>query len=126
MMADANGRIEKVLCFVCNRTAVKGRVFCTECNVWAHIACALKKKCCKDAAPSNNPDIDDGNNFKGLNATINSAIVTDMRKVIGELIEENKKLRLEVEQLKLVKANNINQGFSVLNDETIINEERKM
>lgn len=50
------------------------------------------------------PDIEE-NAGKNLVETINSlsAMVSDMKKVIEELISENKKLRLEFEHMKTEK-----------------------
>ena len=41
-MADKQGE-SKVLCFVCNTPAVKGRIQCPNCDLYSHIGCERKK-----------------------------------------------------------------------------------
>lgn len=105
-MADDANHGEKVLCFVCNNAAVRKRVYCADCKVWSHFGCANKKKCCDSGSLPNTPDIVDENSVKILIATINnlSQTVSEMKKEIGELIEENKKLRNDIETLKTGKT----------------------
>jgi regulator of replication initiation timing len=64
---------------------------------------AMKKKCCDQGLVVATQDNEDANNSgRNLTETINSlsTVVTDMKKVIEDLIRENKKLRQEIESMK--------------------------
>ncbi|KAJ3660945.1 hypothetical protein Zmor_005371 [Zophobas morio] len=104
-MATANGREEKVLCFVCGNAAVKIRINCADCGVWSHIGCAGKKKCCPASGNPETPEIVDPITMKSLLSTISSLSdsVNDMKKVIADLVSENKKLRHEIDKLTTEK-----------------------
>jgi regulator of replication initiation timing len=63
----------------------------------------MKNKCCDQGLVVAIQDNEDANNSgRNLAETINSlsAVVTDMKKVIEELIRENKKFRQEIESMK--------------------------
>ncbi|KAJ3622466.1 hypothetical protein MTP99_002973 [Tenebrio molitor] len=63
----------------------------------------MKKKCCDQGLVVATQDNEDANNSgRNLTETINSlsTVVTDMKKVIEDLIRENKKLRQEIESMK--------------------------
>jgi regulator of replication initiation timing len=63
----------------------------------------MKNKCCDQGLVVAIQDNEDANNSgRNLAETINSlsAVVTDMKKVIEELIRENKKFRQEIEAMK--------------------------
>lgn len=127
-MADAGSQSENVLCFVCNKTAVKKRIYCTDCRVWSHISCADKKKCCVTSVSSVTPENIDENiiTIKNLAATLNmlSSTVAEIKDVMSELMNENKKLRKEIEELKAEKMeeNKIIKSGMLNRDEIYINE----
>ncbi|KAJ3650687.1 hypothetical protein Zmor_012762 [Zophobas morio] len=104
---------DKVFCFVCGNPAVKKRIYCSDCSVWSHLSCADKKKCCEQNVQTS--DNDTLPNQENLVQTINSlsAIVNDMKKVIEELVTENKKLREEIEHVKSGKQQTGESGPEV-------------
>ena len=91
---------DKVFCFVCNNPAVKKRIFCGDCGKWSHVSCGNKKKCCDESVNIPNSD-GEGNLVDTINSL--SMAVKDMKNVIEELVNENKKLRQEIEVMKAEK-----------------------
>ncbi|KAJ3650193.1 hypothetical protein Zmor_021895 [Zophobas morio] len=119
-MADANGGADKLLYWVCNNPLVRKKINCGDCGVWSRLSCAEKKKCCDSGSAAQTSDIEDVNSVKNLVATINSLtmMLADVRKVVGDLVEENKRLRQEIELLKDEKSH----GPCVLSDVKILEE----
>ncbi|WP_219823750.1 hypothetical protein, partial [Enterobacter cloacae complex sp. 2DZ2F20B] len=75
---------DRVLCYICNKNAVKQRQFCLKCGACAHTSCAYnsKKKCC-DIVPSAviSPGALDGN-MDSLPGKGNSATLSQKRREI--------------------------------------------
>ncbi|KAJ3664459.1 hypothetical protein Zmor_000022 [Zophobas morio] len=116
-------QVDKVLCSVCGYPAVKKRIFCQDCGGWSHVSCAEKKKCCEQNVLIPVPDDDDKIPAKFLLETINelSATVHGMKKVIEELITENKKLRVEIEDMRGKKRES-NIEMSRVDDDAVVEE----
>lgn len=135
MTGDTCCQTEKAVCFVCNEAAVRRRIYCSDCKVWAHISCANKKKCCDKCNDPTTPgmssscssvseSLDEGT-LKNLITTINglSSAMADMKKAMKDLIDENKKLRLELENLKKTRQSNVVDPNTNENFEEIVIEE---
>ena len=84
--------------------AVKKRIYYADCRVWSHIGCAERKPCCVPVTPTLPSDQDDPNTLKNLVAVISSltSTISDIKKSLNDLVSENKKLRKEIEELKLM------------------------
>ena len=103
-MADVNV-CDKVLRWVCNHPAVRKIIYCGDCKVWSHISCSEKKKCGEVGNSSQTSDTEDTNSVKCLTSTINSLsdTVRDMKKIVNDVVQENRILRQKIEQLKTEK-----------------------
>ncbi|EEZ99103.1 hypothetical protein TcasGA2_TC004996 [Tribolium castaneum] len=109
-MADESGTGDGVVRFFGNKVARRKRIYCADCRVRAHVSCADRKKCCEPSGLSVTTPTTEG---QGVNrtalamviATINTRSITvaEMKDGVNRLIEENKKLRKEVEALKIKK-----------------------